>query len=128
MATILVIDDEDIVRELIARMLRYAGHEVQGAADGIHGMTLYRQEPADLVITDIQMPGKSGLEVIRELRAEFPDAKIIAVTGQNPRRLEDALELGANHTFTKPFAMEEFLRIVESLVGGTPRHRGDRLL
>ena len=119
MASILIIDDEETVREMISTMLRHAGYEVHEAADGTEGMALYRHAPTDLVIADVEMPGKGGLEVIEELRDEFPEVKIIAIAGYNPSRLDDALALGAAHTFRKPFAMAEFLQAVESVLDGT---------
>ena len=119
MASILVIDDEETVREMISTMLRHAGYEVDEAADGVGGLAIFREGPADLVIVDIEMPRRGGLAVIRELRKASPKAKIIAITGYNPSKLDDALKLGAAHTFRKPFAMSEFLQAVESLIQGT---------
>jgi CheY-like chemotaxis protein len=117
MPRILVIDDEETVREMICTMLRHAGYEVHEAPDGTQGVALYKRDPVDLVIVDIEMPGKGGLEVIREIREECPEAPFIAITGYNPQRLDDALELGAAHTFRKPFAMAAFLQALESLLG-----------
>ncbi len=80
MARILVIEDEEDIRGLYKRLLKQAGHEVIEAADGDLGITLYRAEHPDLIITDIIMPGKEGIETIMELRREFKDIKIIAAT------------------------------------------------
>ena len=92
-----------------------SGHEVSEAFDGEEGVYLYRQAPADLVITDILMH-KNGLEVIRGLRDDFPDVKIIAITGYDPDLLCEAKQLGASHTFRKPFGLQPFGEAVEELL------------
>jgi CheY-like chemotaxis protein len=84
MARILVIDDDAAVRGTIRRHLESDGHAVAEAPDGRAGMKLYRENPTDLVITDLFMPEREGLETIRELRKSFKDAKIVVVTGSQP--------------------------------------------
>ena len=79
MPRILVIDDEEIVRDMLRNLLQHAGYEVTEAPDGDEGVRLYQAERPDLLITDVFMPGRNGLEVIKELREEDPDAKIIAI-------------------------------------------------
>ena len=116
MARILIIDDEEVVRMAIRKMMELAGYEIAEASDGEEGVRLYRQAPADLIITDIQMPRKNGVKVIQELRHDFPEVKIIAVTGHAPEALSVARQLGVNHTFTKPFRMHELLEAVEELL------------
>ena len=76
MALILIIDDDDQIRDVIRRMLEPAGHEVVEAVDGADGIRIYRERPADLIITDLIMPKKEGVELIMELKMEFPDVKI----------------------------------------------------
>ena len=73
MALILVIDDEEQVRRMLRQMLERAGHEVLDAADGNEGIKLFRKRRADVVITDIIMPDKEGLQAIIELGREFPE-------------------------------------------------------
>jgi len=80
MARILVADDHADSRELFAVMLRGAGHEVLLAADGKEVLALYRRERPDLALIDVFMPGKDGIEVIVELRREFPGAKLLAMS------------------------------------------------
>ena len=116
MARILIIEDEKPVRKLLRELLEDFGHEVITAIDGEVGVRLYRQEPADLVISDIFMPHKDGLEVIRELRRDFPEIKIIVITGYNPARLSVAEDLGASRTFTKPLHMQKLMVAVEELL------------
>ena len=113
MARILVIDDEEQIRTLLKKALEELGHEVAKASDGDAGLHLFRENPSDLVITDLMMPKKNGLETIRDLRAEFPDAKIIAMTGFDPARLSMALELGAVEAIEKPFHIKELLGAVK---------------
>src|SRR5687767_1549944 len=81
MARILVIDDDRDVRTLVLYELEAAGHEVRAASDGAQGMALQRALAADVVVTDIFMPEKEGIETICDLNAEFPQVKIIAISG-----------------------------------------------
>jgi CheY-like chemotaxis protein len=81
MTSVLVVDDEEAVRQLIKQALGQAGYQVSEARDGKEGLLRYRQAPADLVIMDILMPDQDGLESILTLRREFPSAKIVAITG-----------------------------------------------
>ena len=117
MARILIIEDEDLVRDMLEQMLERAGHEVLQASDGEEGVEVYRRDRPDLVITDIQMPKKDGLDTIRDLKGDSPDLKLIAITGFNPETLEVARQMGIRHTFTKPFHMAELLGAVEELLG-----------
>lgn len=120
MARILIIDDDPIMRDMLREMLEEHGYEIAEAGDGDEGMASYRQHPADLIITDILMPGKEGLATIYEVRREFPDAKIIAISGggiTGKDYLPLAEELGAISTFTKPFRYQELIEAVEKALG-----------
>ncbi|HCS12689.1 MAG: response regulator [Zetaproteobacteria bacterium CG06_land_8_20_14_3_00_59_53] len=122
MARILIIDDEELFRQMLKQMLESAGHEVAEAADGEQGLTLFREQPADLVITDIFMPEKEGIATIHELKEEFPALKLIAVTGGGYKRrgfeyLEFAEKIGADRVLHKPFERQELLDAVEVLLG-----------
>lgn len=114
MATILVIDDEEIIRVLLRSALEGAGYEVTEAANGREGLDLYRRKPSNLVITDILMPEMSGLDMLLELTREFLDAKVIAVSGAGEERnvLDVAKLLGARQTFRKPFSIPDLLGAV----------------
>ena len=116
MAHLLVIEDDDTVRGLIRKMLEKAGHEVSEASDGEEGVRLFRQKAPDLVITDVPLPKKDGLEVIQQLRNEFPEVKIIVITTHVLQILSRALQLGARYAFTKPFRMKKFLAAVEEVL------------
>ena len=93
MADILVIDDTPGVRLVLRDFLERAGHAVREAEDGARGLRLYRDRPADLVVCDLYMPGKKGLETIRELRHLDPAAKVIAMSGGSPVVATDFLPL-----------------------------------
>ena len=115
MARILVIDDAAAVRELLEQMLRLTGHDVVVAANGKEGLDQLRRYPAELVITDLFMPEKEGLETIRELRRDFPNVAIIAMSGEPgmPSLLGIAKRFGALKTIEKPFDRTEMMTAVE---------------
>ena len=111
MACILVVDDDNAVRLLLRSMLERRGHSVVEAENGAEGLQYYRAAPADLVITDIQMPVMDGLQMIKALRDDFPTAKIIAISGEKGG-LAAAQSLSQG-TFEKPLYMQEFLDAVQ---------------
>ena len=120
MATILVVDDDQAVRSLLARTLTKVGHEVIEAEDGIGALRLFKDHKPDLVITDLVMPNKEGLEMILELRGIHPQTHIIAISGGgrcNPASyLEMAKYLGAARTLSKPIGLEKFITTVEEVL------------
>lgn len=115
MAFILVIDDDPDTREVIQGTLEAAGHEVVLATDGKQGVQMYRARRADLVITDLYMPGQEGLETIKQLRMEFPESRIVAMSGKptGGTMLSVAQRLGAAAVLAKPFLPAELLSAVE---------------
>lgn len=124
MARILLFDDDRELRGVVRTILEEAGHIVDDAANGDEGVQMYRSDPADIVITDIRMPEKSGNEAILELREEFPDVKIIAISGGGSVGVEMymrvARKLGADAAIAKPFAPDELLSTVRTLVESGP--------
>ena len=118
-ARILIIDDNAQLREMLKLMLVQAGHEVQEAGDGETGVRLYKEKPADLVIIDILMPEKGGLETIVELKRDFPNAKLIGISGGFQKKSDEnktlAELLGVERTLSKPFASEELLKAVREI-------------
>lgn len=116
MAHILVADDQESIRALLAALLKQYGYEVTLAANGREALALYRSRPIDLVITDIIMPDMEGIETIRELRKLNPDAKIIAMSGGGTGRAADYLRVasmfGVNQVIEKPFDMPGMLKAV----------------
>jgi DNA-binding NtrC family response regulator len=115
MASILVIDDDPDTREVLLSTLELAGHTVVLASDGKQGVEQYRAQPADLVITDLYMPGQEGLETIKQLHMEFPEVRIVAMSGKptGATMLSVATRLGAAAVLSKPFLPEELLAAVE---------------
>ena len=111
MARILVVDDDQVVRLFLRAVLERQGHSVVEAENGDEGLRYYRAAPADLVITDIQMPVMDGLQMIQELRSAFPTAKIIAISGDRGRLT--AAQTFSQCTFEKPLYMEGFLDAVQ---------------
>jgi len=115
MAQILVVDDDELIRSLAAETLRQDGHIVTEAADGQEGLDQFRARRADLVLTDLVMPVKEGIEMIMELRREYPHTKIIAMSGvihcQN--YLQIAEKLGALRSLGKPFTRDGLLSAVD---------------
>ena len=97
MGRILVIDGYPRIRELLRDILELGGHEVTCAADGVEGMEQYRKEKHDLVKTDVFMSEKSGLETILELREEFPQVRIIAMTGWDSPKEFDVVDMTKRH-------------------------------
>lgn len=123
MKRILVIDDEEQVRSMLRMTLEDAGYEVEDAPDGDRGVRIFREKPTDVIITDILMPEKEGIETILELRRDFPGIKIIAISGGGRFRspntfLTMAEHFGASRTFSKPLRQRELLSAVRELAGG----------
>jgi DNA-binding response OmpR family regulator len=116
MAKILVIDDEQSMRHLIARVLRRAGHTVDAAANGRSGLALFHERRPALVITDIIMPDTEGIETIRALQRDDPAVPILAISGSNPLYLGFATQFGAAAALRKPFSVDELLTTVSALL------------
>jgi CheY-like chemotaxis protein len=113
-ARILVVDDDKALRLLLRAVLERRGHAVVEAENGDEGLRLYWAAPTDLVITDIEMPVKDGLQMIIELRNACPTAKIIAISGNRGRLA--AAQTFSQCTFEKPLYMEEFLDAVQAFI------------
>ena len=120
MTRILVVDDEELVRETLCFMLEEAGFEILEAADGVEALHVFDEHEVDVVVTDIFMPEKEGLETITELRQRKPDVKIIAISGGgghvNLDYLEFAKTFGARSVLTKPFLREQVLSAVKAIL------------
>ncbi len=120
MASILVVDDEDLVRFSVRQMLEDVGHAVREAADGVEGIAQLQGCPFDLMITDIVMPRKEGMETIAEAKQLQPDLRVIAISGGGPvgqfHYLELAKQFGADAVLAKPFKKQELIALVDSLV------------
>lgn len=116
MATILLVDDDEQFRTMLSLVLRRAGYEVREACDGNVATMMYQNSPTDLVITDLIMPDKEGLETIREIRHSNPGVKIIAMSGGGRNGFANYLSVarvfGAQRVLDKPFSHEEMLDAV----------------
>jgi CheY-like chemotaxis protein len=119
---ILVIEDHDDTREMLDMLLRTEGYDVTLAVDGQDGLERYRARPADIVLVDIFMPRKNGIDLIRELSAEFPASVCIAMSADGDPLRRNALELardaGARLTLRKPVEPWVLLRTLEGVAAG----------
>lgn len=123
MSVILVIDDEEQIRAFLRRVLEREGHHVLEAPNGEVGLRLCEENELDLIITDIIMPDKEGIETIMELRQNQPDMKIIAISGGGTAMPSDAClrlaeRLGAARTFPKPLDLQGLLGAIRELLSG----------
>lgn len=122
MAKILVVDDDDAVLRLIEAALHRAGHEVQIARDGNEAMRKLEGMPIELVLTDVVMPEKEGIQLMMELKRLSPHQKFIAMSGGGEFGFESYLNyakmLGAVATLQKPFGMQTLLKTVEGALHG----------
>ena len=115
MATILIIDDDPQIRRVLVQILTKVGHEPIEAENGKEGLSQFRARKPSVVITDILMPVKEGLETIRELRASAPGVAIIAMSGGDPLFLDIAKMLGADLVISKPFRTSELMQAIDAL-------------
>ncbi len=122
MSKILVIDDDELVLDMLLRWLSKAGYDVAGACDGEQGLRLLESEFFDLIVTDIVMPEKEGLETIPAIRRKNKALPIIAISGGGSYGqklyLNMALKLGADYIFQKPFDRDPFLKAVQACLSG----------
>lgn len=121
MAKILVVDDEKQIRDILMQFLTRAGHEVELAEDGVVAMQKYRASEFDLIITDLMMAKKNGLELIQEISREFGEIRVIAISGGVPTTPSDyylsvAKLMGASKVLDKPFTKGELLAAVDTIL------------
>ena len=121
MATILVLDDDEMILETLSIILKNEGHDILTGTNGNEGLRLCGEHKIDLVITDIVMPDKEGLETIGDLRRGFPGIKITAISGGGrigPKNyLQLAEKLGAHKTLEKPCKKKDILLAVQEVLG-----------
>ena len=116
MARILVIDDDYEIRLALKKLLERDGHEVLQASNGKEGARVYGTESLDLIITDLLMPEKDGVEVLLDLRTNHPETKAIVISGEGQEFLPAAEDFGALHTFSKPFNGKEVIATVRRIL------------
>jgi len=125
MPSVLIVEDSADIRLLLRRLLEPKGYTVREAEDGIQGLKQYENQPADVVVVDLFMPVKDGLETIRDLRRFDPRSRIIAISGggshSNVGILQAAKHMGATKALIKPIRREELLAALsEVLAAATP--------
>jgi DNA-binding response OmpR family regulator len=124
MPRILVVDDDPNLRTAIRRILEPEGFEIEEASEGRNAMRAFRARSADLVLCDVFMPEKDGLEVLRELAREFSGARVVAMSGGGLRGTMNLLPmaqgLGATAVLCKPFERAELLAVVRQSLSPSP--------
>jgi CheY-like chemotaxis protein len=112
---LLVVDDDASISTSLKGLLEHIGHTVSVHGDGAAALDAYRTGSYDIVLTDISMPGMSGIELLRELRAYDPDARVLVFTGQAlDAQVQEATRAGALAVLRKPFELEEVLKAMRS--------------
>jgi CheY-like chemotaxis protein len=116
---VLVVDDNADMRDALQLLLAQIGYEVEGAADGLQAIEIQRARPAQVLITDIFMPGKDGFETIEAFRREWPHTRIVAMSGGGALATRDYLkltpEVGADAILRKPFSLENLQEVLAGL-------------
>ncbi|MDH3999333.1 MAG: response regulator, partial [Desulfuromonadales bacterium] len=111
---VLLIDDDASLRRVTEYSLESAGFQVVSAADGASGLSLFEQHGPGVVITDIQMPGMSGYEVLQQVKASRPETLVIVITAYaSVEKAVEAMKLGAHDYITKPFSRDELVMMIE---------------
>ena len=116
MKRILVVDDNLMMRKLIRNIFSNEEYEIEEAENGVEGLEIVRKHDIDLVVTDIIMPVMEGLELIMHLKRDFPNIRIIAISGGKPYYLYMAKKLGIEGIFTKPLNLQQFLGAVKKFI------------
>jgi CheY-like chemotaxis protein len=121
MASILIVDDDPTVRLIARELLRDGDHAVVEAADGDLAMAVIAAVPLDLIVLDLLMPNRDGLEVLRHVKASYPDIRVLAVSSGGRigavSYLETARVFGADGVMMKPLRLDTFASMVEALLG-----------
>lgn len=121
MASILLIDDEEQVRDFLSTVISKRGHSLDTARDGREGLGLLRNKEYDVVVTDLFMDTQDGISTIMEMRNDFPSIPVIAISGgswsSGTDFLEIAKKMGVAYTFSKPIALTELFEAIDELTG-----------
>ncbi|KAA3637805.1 MAG: response regulator [Calditrichaeota bacterium] len=112
--TILIVDDEEMMRNLLDKILSREGYKIETAVDGVHALEVLNEKKIDLIISDMKMPRMNGFELLKHVKADFSDIGIIIMTAYGDTyTVKDALLLGADEYITKPFKSYEISLVVE---------------
>jgi len=112
--SVLIVDDEEMMRNLLEKILSREGYKIKTAEDGLIALEMQREEPSDIIITDMKMPRMNGFELLKEIKKDFPKTGTIIMTAfGDTYTVKDALLLGADEYITKPFKSYELSMIVE---------------
>ncbi len=125
MALLVTAEDDEDIRAIVTRSLQRAGHSVIAVADGVQGLAAVREHHPDAVITDVDMPNMSGLQLCREIRRD-PELKhipVVVVSGSIESLDIQALEAGVTMILPKPFVADELLRHLTEMLAHPSRHR-----
>ncbi|MCB0390645.1 MAG: response regulator [Bdellovibrionales bacterium] len=112
---ILIVDDEEDLRELFSQVIKMAGHEAIVASGGKEAFELFQKNKIDAVLTDIRMPKGDGVELLVNIKDKFPETPVFIMSGYNDYSLEELLDMGASKVYVKPFNYELFLRELEEI-------------
>lgn len=114
---ILVVDDEDPLRTVLSQELRGEGYEVETAADGEMALEIIQKQPFDLVLLDIRMPKKDGFEVLRYIKENYKNLKVIMLTGfADLKNAIESKKLGAEDFVSKPYDLVDLLSTIERVL------------
>ncbi len=123
MPSVLIIEDDEAIREMLGQVLGREGFAVVTAANGRAALDVMREQTVQLVITDILMPEKEGIETIFELRRDYPGVKVIAISGggrfEPQTYLDLAGKIGADRTLSKPFSPTHLLEVIQEVLADT---------
>lgn len=111
---ILVVDDFELILDAIELVLNRKGYQPDFAQSGQEAWDKFREHPYALVVTDIVMPGLDGIELIRRIKSDFPETRIIAMTGYGLRYLVEARNAGADFLLSKPFTAEKIFQTIDT--------------
>jgi DNA-binding NtrC family response regulator len=122
MTRVLLVDDDDDFRMPLRKYLERTGHEVIEARNGTQAVEAYKKQPVDVVVTDLIMPEKEGIETIMELKRQHPQVRIVAMSGGGRINggdfLKVAQQLGARRALAKPFSCQAMVAAIAEVMGG----------
>ena len=115
MSRVLVVDDEPGIRDVLQDILSDEGYEVETADDGVQGLAVMQREPIDLILLDVWLPHKGGIDVLKEVKEEYPDVEVIVISGHGNIDLAvKAVKLGAFDFLEKPLSLEKVITVVKN--------------